>query len=134
MHVVAHVLTGCLFVIPCALQRNAEFKHGGDSTGFTLKVPEFSVQKGELVAVVGRVGAGKSSLIQAILGNMERVGGQADCGGRVSYVPQNPWCQNLTIRDSILFGNELDPELYDAVIHACALELDLQVSMVEWHA
>ena len=92
-------------------------------------MPEFSVQKGELVAVIGRVGAGKSSLINAILGNMERCGGSATCGGRVAYVPQNPWCQNLTLRDSILFGSDFDAELYDTVIHACALELDLQVGV-----
>ena len=49
------------------------FKHDHD-TGFRLRVPEFSVAPGELVAVVGRVGAGKSSLLQAILGNMHLVG------------------------------------------------------------
>ncbi|KAJ9510651.1 hypothetical protein QJQ45_027539, partial [Haematococcus lacustris] len=107
--------------------RDAEFKHPNSTTPFTLSVPEFSVKAGELVAVVGRVGAGKSSLISAIQGNMEKLHGSATCGGRVAYVPQNPWCQNLTLRDSILFGKEFDPEAYDAVIHACALELDLQI-------
>lgn len=79
------------------LQRNAQFKHYGKEN-FTLNVPEFSVAPGELVAVAGRVGAGKSSLIHAILGNMQPVAGSAETGGSVSYVPQNPWCQNLTLR------------------------------------
>ncbi len=52
--------------------KKAVFKHAHDD-GFRLNVPDFSIKKGELVAVVGRVGAGKSSLLQAILGNMELV-------------------------------------------------------------
>ena len=36
-----------------------------------------SVKPGQLVAVVGQVGAGKSSLIQALLGEMEKHGGYA---------------------------------------------------------
>ncbi|WIA32616.1 hypothetical protein OEZ86_003419 [Tetradesmus obliquus] len=106
--------------------RNAQFKHHGDSA-FRLNVPEFSAAPGELVAVVGRVGAGKSSLFQAILGNMDPVQGTAESGGRVSFVPQNPWCQNLTLRDNILFGLPFDEEKYERTIHDCALELDLQI-------
>ncbi|KAJ9527211.1 hypothetical protein QJQ45_025467 [Haematococcus lacustris] len=107
--------------------RDAEFKYPNATVPFTLSVPEFSVKKGEVVGIVGRVGAGKSSLVSAILGNMEKLRGSATCGGRVAYVPQNPWCQNLTLRDSILFGKEFDPDHYEACIHACALELDLQI-------
>lgn len=42
-------------------------------------------------------------------------------------MPQNPWCQNLSLRDNILFGAPMDEERYKAVLHACALELDLQI-------
>ena len=59
----------------CRLQ--AIFKHPTNDA-FQLRVPDFSVQPGELVAVVGRVGAGKSSLLQAILGNMDLVRGTGD--------------------------------------------------------
>jgi ABC-type multidrug transport system fused ATPase/permease subunit len=108
----------CTCLLPaCAracLQRNAQFKHHG-SENFTLNVPEFSAAPGELVAVVGRVGAGKSSLIHAILGNMQQVSGTAETGGRISYVPQNPWCQNLTLRDNILFGLPYEDEKYARV-------------------
>ncbi len=55
------------------------------------------------------------------------MGGTSSVGGRVAYVPQNPWCQNLTIKDSILFGQEEDPTRYANVLHACALELDLSI-------
>ncbi|KAG1674667.1 hypothetical protein FOA52_007191 [Chlamydomonas sp. UWO 241] len=106
---------------------NAELKHPDSKVPFTLRVPEFSVQPGELVAVCGRVGAGKTSLFNAILGNMQLMHGSSNCGGQVAYVPQDPWCQNLTLRDSILFGAEMDEERYDEVISACALEMDLQI-------
>lgn len=98
----------------CCVQRNAQFKHYGKDN-FTLNVPEFTAAPGELVAVVGRVGAGKSSLIHAILGNMQPVSGHAEAGGRVSYVPQNPWCQNLSLRENILFGLPFDEEKYTRV-------------------
>ncbi|KAG1659736.1 hypothetical protein FOA52_006006 [Chlamydomonas sp. UWO 241] len=106
---------------------NAELKHPESKTSFTLKVPEFIVKPGELVAVCGRVGAGKTSLFNAILGNMQLMHGSSNCGGQVAYVPQDPWCQNLSLRDSILFGSNMDEERYDEVISACALELDLQI-------
>ena len=67
------------------------------------------------MGVVGRVGAGKSSLINAILGQMEKLHGHCSAGGKVAYVPQNPWCQNLSLRDSITFGSAWDQELYDQV-------------------
>eukprot|EP00798_Chlamydomonas_sp_ICE-L_P021717 gene21717-28737_t len=98
----------------------------GDNS-FKLKVPKFSVEPGEIVAVVGRVGAGKSSLIDAILGNMDTIQGSVSCGGRIAYVPQNCWCQNLSLRESILFGNDYNEDRYDEVIQACALELDIQI-------
>lgn len=106
--------------------KDAEFVHEGKDD-FTLRVPTFEAQPGEIVAVCGRVGAGKSSLVAAILGNMQLVKGQCELGGSVSYVPQNPWCQNLSLRDNITFGEEWDEEKYGHVIHDCALELDLQI-------
>jgi ABC-type transport system involved in cytochrome bd biosynthesis fused ATPase/permease subunit len=96
------------------LQRNAKFKHHGKDD-FILNVPEFTCRPGELVAIVGRVGAGKSSLVHAILGNMSPVQGTSEAGGRVSYVPQNPWCQNLSLRDNITFGLPFDEEKYSRV-------------------
>lgn len=62
------------------MQRDAEFKHAKSDTPFSLKVPEFTARPGELVAVCGRVGAGKSSLINAILGNMQLIHGTSNCG------------------------------------------------------
>lgn len=92
-----------------------------------LKVPKFEVKPGEVVAIVGRVGSGKSSVFQAILQNMVLKKGHMSVGGSVSYVPQTPWVQNLPLKDNILFGLPFDEVKYQQVIHACALELDLQI-------
>lgn len=53
--------------------------------------------------------------------------GRLDVGGTIAYVPQTPWVQNLSLRDNILFGMPYDEQKYTAVIHACALELDLKI-------
>lgn len=71
--------------------------------------------------------AGKSSVLQAILGKMTAAQGSVQVGGSIAYVPQTPWVQNLTLRENILFGLEFDEAKYNAVIHAAALELDLKI-------
>lgn len=218
-------------------QTDAVLSYGqGD---FSLRVPEFSVAKGEVVAVVGRVGSGergclvpckpaghpcnsprccccagcrlpynpgnafcplrfpptgKSSVLQALLSKMQAERGSVSVGGLTAYVPQvrdlkpptractelvadvtltpcsdslpppcahnpllsllgfracrcitfepctvslppvptihilqSPWVQNLSLRDNITFGLPFDAARYAAVVHACALELDLKI-------
>lgn len=45
--------------------------------------------------------------------------------GRIGYVPQVACVYNMTIRDNILFGQELDPVRYNRVLRACELLNDL---------
>ncbi len=101
--------------------------HHPSNPNWHLHVPQFSVRPGQVVAVVGRIAAGKSSLVQALLGNMVKEHGSMSVGGRISYVPQNPWLQNLSVRDNVLFGEAFDQAKYESVIDACALNLDLQI-------
>lgn len=61
---------------------------GHDGHGFKLSVPRFDVRPGEVVAIVGRVGAGKTAMLDALLGNMPIKGGHVRVGGRIAYVPQ----------------------------------------------
>ncbi|XP_047464662.1 ATP-binding cassette sub-family C member 3 isoform X2 [Mugil cephalus] len=85
------------------------------------------VPQGSLLAVVGHVGCGKSSLISALLGEMEKVEGEISVRGSVAYVPQQAWIQNATLRDNILFGKPYNEQKYRCVLEACALTPDLQV-------
>ncbi|KAF5915974.1 hypothetical protein HPG69_003047 [Diceros bicornis minor] len=85
------------------------------------------VPKGALVAVVGPVGCGKSSLVSALLGEMEKLEGKVHVKGSVAYVPQQAWIQNCTLQENVLFGQALDPKRYQRALEACALLADLEV-------
>uniref|UniRef100_A0A8C0LIC3 Multidrug resistance-associated protein 1 n=1 Tax=Canis lupus dingo TaxID=286419 RepID=A0A8C0LIC3_CANLU len=87
----------------------------------------FSIPEGSLVAVVGQVGCGKSSLLSALLAEMDKVEGHVAIKGSVAYVPQQAWIQNDSLRENILFGRQLQERYYKAVIEACALLPDLEI-------
>ncbi|KAF9054330.1 multidrug resistance-associated ABC transporter [Panaeolus papilionaceus] len=91
----------------------------------TLEGMDFTVRKGELVGVLGRVGAGKTSLLSAIIGDMTRKEGEVQLFGSVAYAPQNPWIMSATVRENILFFHEYDETFYNLVIEGCALGQDL---------
>ena len=130
----------------------------------TLKQVDFTIKKGEFVAVIGKVGSGKSSLISSVLGEMLSVdneiieqfkqteltsddkdkenlkifeeerqkqskesGPKIRIDGTMSLIEQTPFILNATIRDNILFGEELDEERYNRTIKACQLGRDLEI-------
>jgi len=84
----------------------------------------FSAQKGELSCVVGRVGAGKSSFLQTLLGDLYKVRGEVVVRGKVAYVAQSPWVMNASVRENVVFGYRWDKDFYDRTIKACALQDD----------
>ncbi|XP_032889972.1 canalicular multispecific organic anion transporter 1 [Amblyraja radiata] len=93
----------------------------------TIKDVTLDFKRGSLVAVVGPVGCGKSSLMSAILGEMENITGCVNTKGTFAYVPQQAWIQNDTIQDNILFGMKLEDSRYQEVLEACALPQDLEL-------
>uniref|UniRef100_A0A3Q3IG20 Multidrug resistance-associated protein 1 n=1 Tax=Monopterus albus TaxID=43700 RepID=A0A3Q3IG20_MONAL len=93
----------------------------------TLKRLNVCIPEGSLVAVVGHVGSGKSSLLSALLGEMERLEGTVAVKGSVAYVPQQAWIQNSTLKDNIIFGQERREAWYQSVVEACALQPDLEI-------
>ncbi|XP_064537334.1 multidrug resistance-associated protein 1 isoform X3 [Drosophila montana] len=99
----------------------------GDEDETTLKNINMQVPKNNLVAIVGTVGSGKSSVIQALLGEMEKISGTVNTVGKMAYVPQQAWIQNATVRDNILFGKPYDRKRYNKVIDACALRTDIEI-------
>ncbi|KAJ7284389.1 multidrug resistance-associated ABC transporter [Mycena rebaudengoi] len=94
---------------------------------FELKDLKFRVPKGGFVAIVGKVGSGKSSILQALIGEMRRTAGKVVFGGTTAYVPQSAWIQNATVRENIVFGQVDDEEKFRQIIRACSLEHDLEM-------
>ncbi|KAI1268304.1 metal resistance protein YCF1 [Xylariaceae sp. FL1019] len=86
-----------------------------------LKAIDFTAHKGDLTCVVGRVGQGKSSLLQSILGDLWKVDGEVRLNGSVAYVAQQPWIMNATVKENIVFGHRYDSNFYEKAVKACAL-------------
>ncbi|CCT71244.1 related to Ycf1p, Yor1p, rat organic anion transporter [Fusarium fujikuroi IMI 58289] len=87
----------------------------------TLVDIDYTAYKGELSCVVGRVGAGKSSFLQSILGDMWKVKGNVEVRGTVAYASQQTWILNATVKENIIFGYKYDAEFYEKTVQACAL-------------
>jgi ATP-binding cassette subfamily C (CFTR/MRP) protein 1 len=107
--------------------KGGEFRWIPNSTEPILQDIDLSVKKGELLAAIGRVGDGKSSLLGALLGEMTRSEGKVTIRGDIAYFSQNSWILSATVKDNIVFGHRFDPVFYDRVLDACALRQDLAV-------
>ncbi|XP_071568156.1 multidrug resistance-associated protein 1 isoform X3 [Temnothorax nylanderi] len=92
-----------------------------------LRNINFHVEQGQLVAIVGTVGSGKSSLLSALLGEMDKLSGKVNTKGSIAYVSQQAWIQNATLQDNVLFGKALNKSVYNRVIEACALTPDFKM-------
>uniref|UniRef100_A0A8B9CU23 ABC-type glutathione-S-conjugate transporter n=1 Tax=Anser brachyrhynchus TaxID=132585 RepID=A0A8B9CU23_9AVES len=97
----------------------------GAGCSFLCRI-DLTVPQGSLLAIVGQVGAGKSSLLSALLGELEQMDGCVTMKGTAAYVPQQAWIQNASVEDNILFGNEMDEAWFNSVVDACALQPDLE--------
>jgi ABC-type multidrug transport system fused ATPase/permease subunit len=98
--------------------------------GSNFKVSKFdlSVQKGEVLAVCGPVGSGKSVFINGIIDEISSSSETVvSIASRVSYVSQNAFVLNATFRENILFGRPYDPTWYNAVLDACGLRTDIDL-------
>lgn len=111
---------------------------------FKLRDIDISFKVGELNVIVGPTGAGKTSLLLALLGEMELLEGRVflpspmsrtdvtpdpntGLAETVAYCAQQAWLLNDTLRNNIIFGTDFNQERYDAVINACALKRDLEI-------
>uniref|UniRef100_A0A8C6IU16 ABC-type glutathione-S-conjugate transporter n=1 Tax=Melopsittacus undulatus TaxID=13146 RepID=A0A8C6IU16_MELUD len=111
--------------------RNGTFCWSKDISPCLRRI-DLTVPQGSLLAVVGQVGAGKSSLLSALLGELETVDGYVSVKDTVAYVPQQAWIQNASVEDNILFGKEMDETWFNTVIDACALQPDLESFPAGW--
>lgn len=108
---------------------NGTIVNSTPTESFQLKSINFTIKQGSLVAIVGPVGSGKSSLLSAILGEMECSSGSVSISksSSVAYVSQQAWIQNETLKQNILFGNRYVKSRYQKVIEICALKPDIAI-------
>ncbi|KAL7949002.1 P-loop containing nucleoside triphosphate hydrolase protein [Trichoderma barbatum] len=108
----------------------------GDDSASTLveerepfKLQDLNLQAGrnELIAVIGTVGSGKSSLLAALAGDMRKTTGDVVFGASRAFCPQYAWIQNTSLQNNITFGKDMDQDWYKEVIRACALQPDLDM-------
>lgn len=104
--------------------QNGTFSWNRHEPKDVLRAIDFAGRKGELTCVVGRVGSGKSSILQSILGDLWKVEGNVRVQGTVAYVAQQPWIMNATVKENIIFGHRYDSNFYEKTVKACALLAD----------
>lgn len=93
----------------------------------TLTDINISIKQGELVAVVGPVGCGKSSLLSGLLGELHLKKGSINLFGSIAYCPQQPWILNQTLRDNVLFGLDYDEAKFNMAIDVANLNSDIAI-------
>ncbi|EXJ83852.1 hypothetical protein A1O1_07480 [Capronia coronata CBS 617.96] len=110
----------------CVSIRDATFTWDKNQAKNVLENINFNANKGELTCIVGRVGAGKSSLLQAMLGDLWKLQGEVVVRGRIAYAAQSPWIMNASVKENIIFGHRWDPHFYNQTVNACALVDDFR--------
>ncbi|CAL8358703.1 unnamed protein product [Lota lota] len=107
----------------------------------TLCNVDIKIPFGQLTMIVGQVGCGKSSLLLAALGEMQRVSGTVTWNrsmylfysaptrkrGSVAYASQKPWLLNTCLAENITFEMPMIKPRYKAVIDACSLQPDIDI-------
>ncbi|KAJ2347081.1 ATP-binding cassette glutathione S-conjugate transporter ycf1 [Coemansia sp. RSA 2673] len=93
----------------------------------SIKIFAWEQIAGDLVAIVGKTGAGKSSLLLAMCSEVEMTQGTGRLVGKIAYLEQQPWIMNDTLRANVLFGREYDEDYYWKVLSTCALIDDLEM-------
>ena len=131
--------------VPGSSRVSTSHEPGQTKNVFKFQKTTLRIPKGQVIAIVGPVGSGKSSFIQGLIGEMRRETGSVRFGGPVSYCPQNAWIQvsvplrcavsspllngsqNATIRENICFGQPFDPDRYWQAISDSCLDADLEL-------
>ncbi|KAJ3165062.1 hypothetical protein HDU88_004781 [Geranomyces variabilis] len=103
-------------------------KDGAAPSSHALRNINLVVPKGSLTVIVGRCGSGKSSLLAALTGQMQCVTGKTYTAPnlRVACCTQQPWMQQCSIKDNILFGLDLHPQRLKEALRVSSLDRDIE--------
>ncbi|KIH87982.1 hypothetical protein SPBR_04593 [Sporothrix brasiliensis 5110] len=112
-----------------------EAKKEAAGPSMSLYIDSLEVEKGQFIAIVGPVAAGKSSVLRALLGDMhlskaESCAVNVDTStslSPVAYVSQEAWLLSETVRENIVFGRPFDASWYNEVLGRCCLHDDLRM-------
>nr|XP_006822844.1 PREDICTED: ATP-binding cassette sub-family C member 9-like [Saccoglossus kowalevskii] len=109
---------------------DGNFAWDRDVDAALLRNINLQIPTGTLTMIVGMVGSGKSSLLSALLKELTTLSGtvqfnRARC--KISYGPQKPWLQNVSLRNNIVFGSKFDYKRYQTVLEVCALHPDINI-------
>ncbi|RLN64938.1 hypothetical protein BBJ28_00009890 [Nothophytophthora sp. Chile5] len=118
-------VTGDVIEAGDANWNNGDVAPPAGAGGFALEGVSLEIQPGSLVMIVGTVGSGKTSFLNALLGEMRAQSGEFETHGDVSFVSQEAWIRNSSVRSNILFESPFDAERYERVLEASQLALDL---------
>jgi len=124
----------CFMKYFCGMnKREAEDKWWEDLRGvdhssipLALGNVNFSLPEGKLLCIVGRVGTGKTTLLNGLINECPTVAGKVTVSGKLAYCSQLPWIQNMTVRDNILCGESYDEDRYAAAVEACDMSDDMR--------
>ncbi|KAJ3652232.1 hypothetical protein Zmor_018213 [Zophobas morio] len=105
--------------------KNVYVKWNESYTNYVLDNINFRASPGDLIGIIGRAGSGKSTLLQVILKEIDINRGKLKTEGTVSYASQEAWIFPTSVRQNILFGQDMDLARYSKIIQVCALERDL---------
>ncbi|GIY33687.1 multidrug resistance-associated protein 1 [Caerostris darwini] len=106
--------------------KEASFSWTSDSDCILNNI-NLNVRQGQLIAVIGPVGAGKSSLLSSLLGELHKKSGSIDMKGSIAYVPQETWILNRTLKNNILLVKRMVEEKYNKILDLCCLKPDLEM-------
>ena len=126
---IALKLEDCTFMWKINAKKKSNFDQmteEEDDGSVAVRDLNFQINKGELVVVLGNVGAGKTALLLGLLQEIDLSSGKVKIGGSLAFVSEDPWIVSGTIRDNILMGNEEDEKLYSLVLKNCCLLEDLE--------
>ncbi|EAS01881.2 ABC transporter C family protein (macronuclear) [Tetrahymena thermophila SB210] len=122
--------------IEYAIQEPSDPQNAAEFTNFSgfwdvdnppvLKKIDLKIRKGWQYGIVGKVGSGKSSLLQVMLDEIPHLQGDLKKVGTVSFVEQEPYVFSGKFKDNILFGKPYEEEFYNQVLKACCLVQDLE--------
>ncbi|CAI4225983.1 unnamed protein product [Auanema sp. JU1783] len=97
-----------------------------DNASTSLQNINLEIERGQLIALVGTVATGKSSILSGLLGDMEKIRGYIGVRGMIAYASQQPWILNRTVRENILMDQSYDKLIYDHVVEGCSLLTDFE--------